>query len=153
VAAHLAQTARRDDAARGVFWPDIDHHHMEAAGIDWHLFPNTLILPGVTFALCYRARPNGFNPDSCIFEVYALERYPQNQEPKTQWEYIPDPDDERWPLVLKQDFQNMPEVQRGMKSRGFMGARPDPKQEVPVIHFHRVLAEYMGGAGALQPFK
>jgi len=32
----------------------------------------------------------------------------------------------------------------GIKSRGFKGPRPSPVQEVPVIHFHRTLAEYMG---------
>ena len=46
--------------------------------------------------------------------------------------------------ILSQDFQNMAEVQRGMKSRGFPGARPSPVAEIPVTHFHEVLAQYMG---------
>jgi hypothetical protein len=44
----------------------------------------------------------------------------------------------------------MPEVQKGMKSRGFMGPRPNPVEELPVVHFHRVLADYMG-TGAPEP--
>jgi hypothetical protein len=38
----------------------------------------------------------------------------------------------------------MEAVQQGMKSRGFVGARPNPIEELPVTHFHRTLAEYMG---------
>jgi hypothetical protein len=45
---------------------------------------------------------------------------------------------------------NMPQVQKGMKSRGYVGARPSPVQEVAVIHFHRLLSKYMG-TGAPTP--
>jgi hypothetical protein len=100
--------------------------------------------------LGYRARPNGYDPDSCIFEVYVLERYPEGQEPVTENIYQPDQTEEKWRKVLVQDFTNMPEVQRGMKSRGFPGTRPNPRQEQPVINFHRTLAQYMG-TGAPRP--
>ena len=144
VGAHLLASAKRDDAARGVIWPEIPPEHLAACGIDWHIFPNTVILPSLTTALCYRARPNGDDPDSCIFEVYVLDRFPEGEEPKTEWVFEPDPTEEKWRLILAQDFQNMPEVQKGMKSRGFRGARPNPVSEETVTHFHRVLAEYMG---------
>ena len=144
VGAHLIASAKRDDAARGVVWPEIDPAQMTAAGFDWHVFPNTVIIQQPTSALCYRARPNGYNPDSCIFEVYVLERFPEGEEPKTQWVFQPEPSEENWLKILSQDFQNMPEVQRGMKSRGFMGARPSPVQEKAVTNFHRSLAEFMG---------
>jgi Ring hydroxylating alpha subunit (catalytic domain) len=150
VLAHLSASAERDDAARGVIWPKIDPEQMEKSGHDWHLFPNSVVLHGVTYALCYRSRPNGTDPNSCIFEVYVIERYPEGGEPKTEWELIPDPTDPRWPNVLQQDFENMPDVQRGMKSRGFKGARPNPRAEVVVAHFHKTLADYMG-RGAPKP--
>jgi nitrite reductase/ring-hydroxylating ferredoxin subunit len=150
VAMHLMHEAAKADAARGVIWPQIAPEHFAAAGIDWHVFPNSVFLPSITTALCYRARPNGFDPDSCIFEVYVLERFPEGQEPKTEWLFQPDATAERWRLILSQDFQNIAEVQRGMKSRGFPGARPSPIQEIPVTNFHRVLASYMG-TGAPQP--
>jgi len=38
----------------------------------------------------------------------------------------------------------MAAVQRGMRSRGFRGALPNPHQERKVTNFHRVLAKYMG---------
>jgi phenylpropionate dioxygenase-like ring-hydroxylating dioxygenase large terminal subunit len=147
IAAHLMESARRMDAERGVDWPELDPNDVLAAGHDWHLFPNLVVLPGVTFALCYRARPNGYDPNSCIFEVSVIERFPDGGEPKTEWVFEPEPSADKWLLILSQDFQNMPEVQRGMHSRGYVGARPSPVQEAAVINFHRTLAEYMGTGG------
>ena len=144
---HWMSSAIRDDAARGVDWPQFDPVAVAEAGTDWHIFPNTVILPGPTFALCYRARPNGYDPNSCIFEVYNIERFPPGQEPQTEWVYEPDITREKWRKILCQDFNNIAEVQRGMKSRGFGGARPSPVQEIPVTHFHRRLADYMGTGG------
>ena len=66
-------------------WPEIPPEIMAEAGLAWSLFPNQNILQGVTFALCYRARPYGDDPDKCIFEAYALERFPEGEEPKTEW--------------------------------------------------------------------
>ena len=79
----------------------------------------------------------------CIFESYALERFPEGQEPKTEWVYA-EPTAEKWGSVLAQDFSNMSEVQKGMKSRGFRGTLPNPHQERKVTNFHRNLADYMG---------
>jgi nitrite reductase/ring-hydroxylating ferredoxin subunit len=150
VAARFNEIARSIDAARGFNWPEMKPELLPETGHDWHIFPNSVILQGITYALCYRSRPNGSDPNSCIFETYVIERYGEGEEPETEWVNVPDPADPRWPEVLQQDFGNMPYVQRGMKSRGFMGARPNPRQEIPVYHFHKTLAEYMG-TGAPEP--
>jgi hypothetical protein len=64
--------------------------------------------------------------------------------------HAPEATEEQWRLILSQDFGNMPFVQKGMKSRGFEGPRPSPVQEYAIIHFHKMLAEYMG-TGAPRP--
>jgi hypothetical protein len=79
-----------------------------------------------------------------------MERYPEGKEPKTEWVYAEPTDVEKWRSVLVQDFANMSEVQKGMRSRGFRGALPNPKQEQPVSNFQRNLAIYMG-TGGLRP--
>jgi hypothetical protein len=79
----------------------------------------------------------------CLFEAYALERYPEGQEPKTEWVYA-EPDAEHWGKVLAQDFSNMKYVHKGMKSRGFRGTLPNPHQEQKIINMHRNLAAFMG---------
>jgi phenylpropionate dioxygenase-like ring-hydroxylating dioxygenase large terminal subunit len=140
---HWLAAARADDAARGVIWPKITPEQMSVAGLAWSIFPNMAILQGVTFALCYRARPYGDDPNKCIFESYAIERYPEGGEPQTAWVYA-EPTAEKWGLVLSQDFSNMAAVQKGMRSRGFRGTLPNPHQEQKVTNFHRNLARYMG---------
>jgi len=140
---HWLASARADDAARGIIWPTITPEQMSQAGLAWHVFPNMAILQGITFALCYRARPYGEDPSKCIFESYAIERFPEGQAPKTEWAYA-DANAEKWGRVLAQDFSNMGAVQKGMKSRGFRGTLPNPHQEQKITNFHRNLARYMG---------
>lgn len=140
---HWLASAKADDAARGVIWPEITPDQMAQAGLAWHVFPNMGILQGITFALCYRSRPYGGDPNKCIFESYAIERFPEGEEPKTEWIYA-DATKEKWGLVLSQDFSNMAAVQKGMRSRGFRGTLPNPHQEQKITNFHRNLAKYMG---------
>lgn len=153
VMAHWMKRAKEDDAARGVVWPEIPPEVMRESGLAWTLFPNQNILHGVTFALAYRARPFGDDPDRCIFEAYALERFPEGEEPETHWVHAdPLTEQDKWGLVLSQDFANMRWVQKGMKSRGFKGALPNPHQEQKIINMHRNLAAFMG-AGAPRPLE
>jgi phenylpropionate dioxygenase-like ring-hydroxylating dioxygenase large terminal subunit len=136
--------------SQGQQWPSITPEQMYAAGVDWHLFPNQIMLMGPTGLLGYRARPYGTNPDKCVWEVYSLQRYAPGTAPKVEVEASQDlTDTDFWGLILTQDYQNMAEVQKGMKSKAFKGARPNPKQEVPVINFHRSLADFIeNGYGA-----
>lgn len=143
VIAHWMKSAKADDAARGVIWPEIPPEIMAEAGLAWNIFPNMSVLQGITFALCYRARPYGDDPDMCIFESYAIERFPDGEEPVTEWENNP-ATAEHWGEILAQDFSNMVWVQKGMKSRGFRGPLPNPHQERKITNFHRNLATYMG---------
>lgn len=140
----LMEVARQMDAERGVEWPAVDPQHMVDVGINWHVFPNTILLPNVTFCLGFRLRPDGYNPDSCHMEIFALERYPEGQEPKTAWEYKPNIHDDSWPLLVKQDFSNLEAQQKGLHSDSHDGLLPDPVQEACVINFQRNLAAYMG---------
>ena len=140
---HWLSSARRDDAARGVIWPTIDPDVLGKSGTAWQIFPNFQIGQGLTSALCYSARPYGYDPDKCIFEVAVYELFPKGEEPQTEWEYTP-ADDPRWLSVLPQDFSNMAAVQRGMKSFAFPGTKPNPYRERSTANLHRQLAKYMG---------
>jgi phenylpropionate dioxygenase-like ring-hydroxylating dioxygenase large terminal subunit len=133
-------TARAEDAQRGVVWPTVDAGHVAASGTAWQIFPNQQIGHAVNNMLCYQARPFGADPDKCWFEVAVYELWPEGGAPQTQWEYA-DPAD--FPHVLKQDFGNMAAVQQGMKSGGYRGNVPNPKAEGAVVSLHRNLARYM----------
>jgi phenylpropionate dioxygenase-like ring-hydroxylating dioxygenase large terminal subunit len=140
---HWLTSARRDDAARGVIWPTVDPAHVGKSGTAWQIFPNFQIGHAVNNALCYSARPYGYDPNKCIFEAAVYELFPKGQEPKTEWVYAP-ATAEAWCYVLGQDFSNMAAVQQGMKSLGFRGPRPNPYMERSTANLHRNLAKYMG---------
>ena len=134
----------QEDAARGVQWPMITADEYQTAGIDWHLFPNMILLPMATNCLGYRARPNGDDPDTCIFEVYHIERFPEGEEPKVENLRNDDIYDESfWGEILLQDFQQMEGTHRGNKSASYKGPRLNPMQEKPLANFHRVYHEFL----------
>jgi len=114
--------------------------------IEWLLFPNSSVLTSVEGAFWYRARPNGDDPNSCIFQVIVLGRYAPGKEPDIEYEYYPTLEAFKGKNpILEQDFSNMIAVHKGMRSRGFKAARPNPIQESQVGNFHRVLHKYMYG--------
>jgi phenylpropionate dioxygenase-like ring-hydroxylating dioxygenase large terminal subunit len=134
-------------AKRGISWPPVSLEQQMAAGTDWHIFPNMVFLHYPTNLLGYRARPDGSNPDRCIFDVYKLERFPDGARiPNVEVEYADDWRGVNWGLILEQDFQNMEEVQRGMKVRSFKAARTNPVKERAISNFHQVLDGYLSGS-------
>jgi hypothetical protein len=140
----LMMFAIQEDAARGVRWPTITPDEYQAAGIDWHIFPNMVLLPMATNCLGYRARPNGDDPDSCIFEVYHIERFPEGEEPKVENLRNDDIYDKAfWGEILLQDFQQMEGTHQGVKSSSYSGPRLNPQQEQPIANFHRVYGEFL----------
>jgi hypothetical protein len=115
------------------------------AGIDWHLFPNFIILMTPESAICYRVRPDGENPESCFFDLWAIQRYAPGKQPAlTRAYYDPWRENADWGEVYTQDFSNAEWVQKGMKSSGFVAARPSPKQEIAVSNFHKYIYKYLG---------
>ena len=146
VHAYWMKIAKEEDAARGVIWPDLTDAQIAAAGLGLSIFPNVNFIPGPTFSLAYRVRPWGTDPDKCIFEAVALDRFGEGDEPETEWVYL-EQDLDAWPMVIAQDISNMVEVHRGYKSRGFKGNLPNPWQERKVTGLHRGLGIYMGTGG------
>lgn len=129
----------------GAGWPSrLTPEYMEKSGLDWHVFPNTVFLHGtVDGVLWYRIRPNGNDHETCIFDVWSLERFAEGKEPPLVREFYENWEDGEWPRIYAQDFINIPHVQKGMKSRGFKGSRPNPLQERAITHFHRTLRAFM----------
>lgn len=129
----------------GAGWPEgLTPEYMAESGFDWHVFPNTVFLhPAVEAVLWYRLRPHGDDHNKSIMDVWSLERYPPGQEPDVEREFYEDWRDGNYPLIFTQDFENIPRVQRGMKSSAFKAGRPNPVQERAVSHFHRTLRRFI----------
>ena len=144
----FAQFHREEATRSGRPFPPITGEQLMKAGTDWNIFPNLVMLQQPTNVLFYRARPYGDDPDMCLFEINVLERFAPGAEPKVEVEDGGSGCDGKWRelgwgLILEQDFQNMEEVQKGMKSRAFKVARTNPAQEIQISNFHRVYHEYM----------
>ena len=145
----VAQFQRQAAIAYGAGWPGSRRSSSARPGTDWHVFPNMVFLIWPDGMLSYRARPDGYNPDSCIYDIWSMARFAPGSEPPLKREFYYGKDDwktnvvENFGLILSQDFQNMGEVQHGMKSRGFRGARTNPLQESAISNFHRVLREIL----------
>lgn len=134
--------------ADGSGWPQgLTPEYVDRSKLDWHMFPNTVFLHGfVDGVLWYRARPNGHDPESAIFDVWSLQRYGPGLAPPLVREFYPRWEDGDWPLIFRQDFSNIGAVQSGLHSRGFSGARTSPVQERAITHFHRTLRNFMANA-------
>jgi len=138
---------REEGRKDGIEWDAFTLEDIAAAGLDWNIFPNVAFLPQEDGALVYRARPNGDDPDSCIFDIYALERFAPGQAPQVKHEIYKSSAEGEWPLVFLQDFENFPEIQAGMKSRAFEFGRPNPIAELTCANFHYNVRRYVNGSG------
>lgn len=141
----MLQFQREAAVASGAGWADLSLEQIARSSTNWHVFPNLVTLPYPDGAIVYRSRPDGLDPDSCIYDVWGLQRYAPGSEPRPATHKFLGKDDWRGigsvSLILEQDFVNMEEVQRGMKSIGFPGNRINPEQESSIANMHRVLRE------------
>ena len=150
----LQRFHREAAEADGSGWPAMTLDQQIDAGTNWHMFPNHVFLQLVDGSIAYRARPNGNDPDSCIFDIWSLARYAPGEEPPLVREYYPDwsvDTEKNFGLILSQDFANFHLVQRGMHSRGFAGSRTNPVQEAEIPNMHRALYEYVFGEDGAGP--
>ena len=145
----LFEFQRAAAEATGAGWPDAPPEKLAIGGTDWHVFPNQIFLMYADGVLWYRSRPDGDNPDSCIYDVSSLQRWAPGSEPKVERQMFHGEDD--WKgfsavsIILQQDFDNMREVQRGMKVDGFEVCRTSPLQESSVSNLHRWVRHYVLG--------
>lgn len=133
-------------ARRGLKWPEkLTMQTKAEAGTDWHIFPNVVVLPTVDGALWYRMRPDGDNPDSCIFDIWSFEHVAPGKDlgMPEQKIFHGFKDFEGQCPFLEEDFLNLEAVNEGIKSRGWKGARTNPVQEVTVSNFHKSIQRYV----------
>ena len=136
---------RKELEATGAKWPErLTLEDMGRAGTSWHLFPNTIFLPVMDGVLWYRMNPHGDDPKQCVFDIMVLRRFAPGEEPEILPNVSHGFDAFRGRnTFLEQDFDNMFQVDRGMRSRGWEGARLNPVEELTIAHFHRMLEKFM----------
>ena len=143
---HYLEILRRMSIADGLDWPVITPQEWAAAGTAWHVFPNTILLPNQGNAIGYRARPNGIDADSCLFEMFSLEQIPiADYDKKTDFapQHFDDYRDADLGEVLTQDLDNSEAVTIGMHSPSFDGHRLSTQQEMTIYNHHHAADEYL----------
>ncbi len=120
--------------------------------IQYSLFPNIVLFGGLGSPLFYRARPDGDDPNSCLFEVMLLQPIPEGAErpapAKRRWleeheKWGDVPELSYFGPVLDEDQDIMPRVQRGLRASRRPGISLGVYQESRIRHFRRTLEEYV----------
>ncbi len=150
-------------SAKGRLSASIDGYVPNQLTDDWayHVFPNVTLNIHPEGALVQRFRPHPTDPEQFIYDVTVLV-HPIHDPTVRLPAYmgVPDGTDcsgatrpERGYLtrgdgglgqVLEQDSRLVPWVQKGLRSRGFKGARLS-EQEQRLRHYHRELDRYLSG--------
>lgn len=120
--------------------------------IQYSLFPNVVLFGGLGSPLFYRVRPDGNDPDACLFEVMLLLPVAPGKErsapaprrwlePHEKWSDVPELS--FFGPVLDEDQAIMPRVQRGLRAARKPGTTLGLYQESRIRHFRRTLDEYV----------
>ena len=75
VAMKFSQFQREAAEADGAGWPEgLDPQYIDEARATWILFPNFIIVHAmIDCMLVYKARPNGDDPHTCLFDVWVTD--------------------------------------------------------------------------------
>jgi nitrite reductase/ring-hydroxylating ferredoxin subunit len=109
------------------------------------IFPNLLVLPQAGNAMMYRVRPNGFDPNSCIFEIYSTKTYPADQAiPRAVVQKMTDASDPAQFLQIpRQDFSNVPRIQKGLQTIGCKQIWLASYYEMMILNLHQEMDRYL----------
>ncbi|MFT4656654.1 MAG: phenylpropionate dioxygenase-like ring-hydroxylating dioxygenase large terminal subunit [Ilumatobacter sp.] len=121
--------------------------------IEYFLFPNAFFFPGLQIPLTYRFRPDGPDPDQCIYEVLYLRPNPRSGKPPLPAEPFDLGVNDSYttvpglPLslaqVLDQDTTNLAAQTRGFKSSKKRGQTLGNYQEVRARHLQDLVRRYI----------
>jgi len=121
--------------------------------ISYFAFPNFMPWAGYQNCMAYRFRPDGDDPHRSIMDVWLLNPFESStgQAPHAPEPVIIDCADGvghvealgRFRMVLQQDLDNLPLVQRGLMTSKKGAVTLGDYQEVRIRHFHQVLDQYL----------
>jgi phenylpropionate dioxygenase-like ring-hydroxylating dioxygenase large terminal subunit len=120
--------------------------------IEYTLFPNVVLFHGLFVPTMYRFRPNGNDPDTCIFDLFLLRDIPEKaarpapasvfemgEMPYTQIQGL----GEFFGTTYDQDTSNLGRQQRGMKALLQKEQTLGRYQESRLRHFQNTIDRYL----------
>ena len=114
-------------------------------GGELFIFPNMMILPQGGNAMMYRVRPDGNNPDRCIFEIFSTKSYPAAvQPPRATVQRVTDLGDPAQVLLIpRQDLGNIPRIQKGLHASAMHRTWLASHHEKIILNMHEELDRYL----------
>jgi phenylpropionate dioxygenase-like ring-hydroxylating dioxygenase large terminal subunit len=130
---------RKVGAAGGVDYSHIPDEDLLAA-IDYCIYPNMVGPISAGNWILFRFRPNGKDPDTCLYDVMFLHRFGEDEEvPEVEHEfYAKWEDHDGWGPTIGQDLSNMGHVQAGLHQTSFTALRLN-RQEAGVRNFEKFI--------------
>ena len=135
---------------------DQDFSHYSTAqtldSIEYFLFPNLFVFPGLSLPMVYRFRPDPEDPDYSLFDLYFLRpKHPEQEPPPPPEPIYLDIEDSYTQAeglgwlgpVYDQDTDNMAAQTRGFKTCRRGSQTLGNYQEVRVRHVHRRVQDYL----------
>ena len=120
--------------------------------IEYFLFPNLFIFPGLTLPMVYRFRPDKDDPDYCYFDLFFLRpKHPEKEAPpppepmylEVEESYTKATGLGFLGAIYDQDTDNMAAQTRGFKTCAKGGQTLGNYQEVRVRHVHKRVDDYL----------
>lgn len=120
--------------------------------IEYHLFPNMFLFPGISIPMVYRFRPAGDDVDSSIFDLLMLEPLPEGADHPDPPEPIRLDAEQSYTeveelgflgAVYDQDTGNLRAQQRGFKTSRKPGITLGNYQEARIRRLHMTIDEVM----------
>ena len=132
--------------ARNIPMPDLnDLAENHPASPVQFVFPHHFLLPMFGNMSSYRVRP--LTAETCLFEIWSLVLYPEGTERDRP--IAPTPmrhDDERFPLIPKQDYSNLPLQQLGLHGGRFDNMLLARDVEGLISNYQRTIDGFLYGA-------
>ncbi len=131
--------------ARGVDMPDLNHLMMNnPAPAVQYIFPHYFLLPMFGNMSSYRIRP--LTPETCLFELWSLVLYPEDEKRERPVAPTPVPhDSDNFPPIPQQDYSNLPLQQLGLHAKGFEYMRLSKNVEGMISNYQRTLDGFLEG--------
>jgi hypothetical protein len=121
--------------------------------IEYHVFPNTILFPGLSLPMAYRFRPLGDDHERCLFDLLFLRPTPASGVAPPPPEPIRIGIDDSYTSVdgldaalghvYDQDTNNLRAQQEGFKASKKLGQTLGNYQESQIRHFHHTLESYL----------
>ena len=123
--------------------------------IEYHVFPNMVLFPGLSLPMVYRFRPIGLDPNRTLFELLLLRPVPASGERPPAAEVVRVKEDESYSTVpgfdpafgavYDQDTNNLRAQQQGFRAAKKRGETLGNYQEIRIRHFQRTIDKYLAG--------